>query len=90
MWLYDEKVNLHQYEKLSVHGKVERYAKEYGDTAVLAKLSEGDMVATETKYHVKCLVGFYNKHQALTNASSRTLYCEDNIKGNLSNFMSKM
>ncbi len=31
------------------------------DTELLAKLSAGDMVALEAKYHTKCLVGLYNR-----------------------------
>ena len=31
------------------------------DTELLAKLSVGDMVALEAKYHTKCLVGLYNR-----------------------------
>ena len=85
---HDKSDNLHQCETLAVHRRVERYAEELEDTAVLAKLSEGDMIATEAKYHVKCLVGFYNKHRALSNAPSNTVHSEDDImKGNFSNFM---
>ena len=67
------------------HRRIEHYAKELEDTAALAKLKEGDMVAIEAKYHIKCLVGFYNKHRALSNVSSPAFHCEDNItEGNLS------
>ena len=31
------------------------------DSKLLAKLSEGDMTATETKYHKNCLTNMYNK-----------------------------
>ena len=31
------------------------------DTELLAKLSVGDMVSLEAKYHTKCLVGLYNR-----------------------------
>ena len=62
----DNRVNLHQCLTLDVHHRVKRFAKNLGDTKLLAKISEGDMVAIETKYHLKCLVGFYNKHRAHT------------------------
>eukprot|EP00794_Sanderia_malayensis_P004251 gene4251-4816_t len=60
----DDKANLHQCETLTVHQRVKRCAEDLGDTHILAKLSEGDMVAIEAKYHVKCLVRFYNNHRA--------------------------
>ncbi len=31
------------------------------DTELLAKLSPGDMVALDAKYHTRCLVGLYNR-----------------------------
>ena len=33
------------------------------DTKLLKKVPEGDMVATETKYHRPCLVKLYSKHR---------------------------
>ena len=39
---------------MDVHHRVKRFAKNLGDTKYLAKISEGDMVAIEAKYHVKC------------------------------------
>ena len=37
-----------------------RCATELGDTELLAKLSAGDMVAIEAKYHRNCLRALYN------------------------------
>ncbi|MGH0155331.1 UNVERIFIED_CONTAM: hypothetical protein FKN15_029329 [Acipenser sinensis] len=34
---------------------------EIQDTALLAKLAPGDMIALEAKYHLKCLVKLYNR-----------------------------
>ena len=31
-----------------------------GDTNLLAKLSAGDLVAIEMKYHLKCLISLYS------------------------------
>ena len=39
-----------------VNMRVQKIAHEMLDTKFLKKLSEGDMVATETKYHRPCLV----------------------------------
>ena len=35
------------------------------DKSLLAKLSAGDMVAQEAKYHPKCLAGLYNRVRGL-------------------------
>ena len=41
--------------------RVRDCAKTLQDTALLAKLSAGDLVAQEAKYHSKCLVSVYNR-----------------------------
>ena len=41
---------------------VRKISQELADTKLLAKLSEDDMVATETKYHWPCLAQFYNRY----------------------------
>ena len=46
---------------LVVSHRVRDIARETEDTKILAKLSEGDMVAIESLYHCKCLVAYYNK-----------------------------
>ena len=51
---------LHSCQTLYLDMRVRKIAHELADTKLLAKLSEGDMVATEAKYHLKCLVLFYN------------------------------
>ena len=39
-------------------------ATETGNEKIMAKLSEGDMVATEAVYHQKCLVSLYNEQRS--------------------------
>ena len=41
--------------------RVRSCAVQLEDTELLAKLSTGDMVTLEAKYHSKCLVGLYNR-----------------------------
>ncbi len=41
--------------------KVRKCALELNDTALLAKLSAGDMIAIEAKYRRKCLIALYNR-----------------------------
>ena len=46
-------------------------AIELADNKLLAKLNEGDMVATEAVYHLKCLYGLYNKYWSFCKTSFR-------------------
>lgn len=56
----DDTTKLHQCQTLGLSNKIE---EELSDPNVLAKLSKGDLVATESKYHLKCLTIFYNKYR---------------------------
>ena len=49
-----------------VHQKVKQIAEETHDTNILAKLSEGDMIVIEAKYHYKCLISHYSKASSIT------------------------
>ena len=55
---------LHQASTSDIDARVRRCAIELEDTALLAKLSPGDMVALEAKYHRNCLVKLYNRARA--------------------------
>lgn len=52
---------LHHAATMEIDKNVRRCATELGDTELLAKLSAGDMVAIEAKYHRNCLRALYNK-----------------------------
>ena len=54
---------LHECMSLSISHRVKAMASDLGDTWLLGKLSEGDMVATEAKYHSKCLLDLFNQHR---------------------------
>ena len=45
----------------SMDDRVRKCAVRLGDKQLLAKLSAGDLVTQEAKYHAKCLVSLYNK-----------------------------
>jgi hypothetical protein len=47
-----------------VDARVREYATALQDQKLLAKLSEGDLVAIEAKYHPACLVLLYNRARA--------------------------
>ena len=55
----EERINI--YETFAINRKVRKIALELEDTAIMTKLSEGDIIATEAIYHAKCLVNYYNR-----------------------------
>ena len=68
--LNDDKKELHECRTLEIHKRVKKFATELCDSKLLAKLSEGDMVAIEAKYHRNCLIKFYNRHRDQKRSSS--------------------
>ena len=42
-----------------------------GDTKVLAKLSEGDMMAREACYHKSCMDSFENRYRSFVNKEAK-------------------
>ena len=55
---------------LEVDKKVREAAAELLDEKLITKLSEGDLVATESKYRKTCLVEFYNKIRPFASKAS--------------------
>ena len=53
--------SLHNASTYDVDTNVRRAALDAGDTALLAKLAAGDMIAIEAKYHQNCLCSLYNR-----------------------------
>ena len=66
----DTTINMHQCQTSRLSNKVKHIATEIGNTKLLAKLSEGDMVATEAKYHSKCLLELYNQYSDVNRVQS--------------------
>ncbi|VDI22412.1 Hypothetical predicted protein [Mytilus galloprovincialis] len=50
-----------------IDNRVRECAQKLQDTALLAKLSAGDLVAQEAKYHAKCLIYLYRKASRVAN-----------------------
>ena len=46
---------LHRCEKFDVNKMLRKISHELGNTAIMEKLGEGDMIAREAMYHAKCL-----------------------------------
>lgn len=57
----DSQLNLHAASTLEVDQKVRECAFLLNDSKLIAKLSAGDLIAIEVRYHAKCLVGLYNR-----------------------------
>ena len=57
----DSDMKLHMCQTFQVQRKIEAIAQGIRDTKVLAKLSAGDMIAIEAKYHCQCLAAYYNR-----------------------------
>lgn len=61
-----EKTNeqeLHECQSIQASNRVQRMAETVGDLKILGKLSEGDMIATEAKYHSRCYLDLFNRHR---------------------------
>lgn len=53
--------SLHQASTLGLYARVRQCALQLQDQSLLAKLSAGDLIALEAKYHIQCLVSLYNR-----------------------------
>ena len=59
---------LHNCTTMKLDQDIRRMATELQDSLLLARISSGDLVATETKYHFNCLSAFKNKYQSTQRA----------------------
>ena len=53
---------LHECQTLCLDAFVRKIALEMQNSKLISKLSEGDMVATEAKYHRQCFLKLYNNY----------------------------
>ena len=67
---------LHEAMTRVIGERVKRCATKILDKQLLAKVSSGDLVASEAKYHAKCLVALYNAA-----AGAKTSEQNDNCEG---------
>ena len=54
--------NLHEFRSLVVEQKAQESTKKLEDSLLLAKISGGDLLAIEAKYHIDSLTKFRNKY----------------------------
>ena len=61
----DEKVGvLHSFSTIEADRNLRRIVTDLQDFELLAKISGGDLIAIEAKYHMKCLTNLRNKHRS--------------------------
>ena len=63
---------LHGVATYQVDTRVRKCAAQVGDNELLARLSMGDMVALEAKYHSKCLLALYYRAKTTLDAEPNT------------------
>jgi hypothetical protein len=68
----DSPDNLHCASTLEVDRRVRDCARLLNDSSLIAKLSTGDLIAIEAKYHANCLVSLYNKTRPIRKESSKS------------------
>ena len=55
---------------MSLDRELRKMAIEMQDAVMLSKISGGDLVAIEAKYHLNCLVSYRNKYRSMQRATS--------------------
>ena len=60
---------VHEFKTFDVDANIRKMATELQDTALLAKLDGGDLIALEAKYHLACLTKIRNRHRFLLRAN---------------------
>ena len=68
---------LHGVATYQVDTRVRKCAAQVGDNELLARLSMGDMVALEAKYHSKCLLALYYRAKTTVEAEPETDWCQE-------------
>lgn len=67
----EEGDSLRQAMTMKLNKKINDCAKTLNDGKLLAKLSAGDVIAQELKYHPACLVALYNRERAFLNVQKQ-------------------
>jgi hypothetical protein len=75
----DESGELHEAQSFDISHKIHAYATQLQDEKLLAKLSSGDLIAQEAKYHRRCLVLFYNKARSASVTESINMEQNDRV-----------
>ena len=73
--------NLHEVKAHELDQKIRDLAQRLNGGKLLAKLSCGDVIAIEAKYHLHCLTTFYNLKRILDSDSVTKTSQESIIEG---------
>ena len=70
---------LHCFSVMETDKSIRRMALELKDFELLGRMSEGDLIAIEAKYHLKCLISVKNRHRSLCAQKAQDLSdtCDD-------------
>ena len=77
----DSADNLNECRTLYLDMRVRKIAHDSNNSQLIAKLSEGEMVATEAKYHHACLTKLYNQYRSINRNRSKEMNELELIKG---------
>ena len=72
---------LHVIQTFKVDQNIRKAANILMDERLIAKLSEGDLVATEAVYHRSCLVNLYNKVRVVSTIKTEDQKKSERLKG---------
>lgn len=82
----DEYEDLHLCQTFNLNDRVWIMAKDLNDHELLAKLSTGDMMSADAKYHLKCLNDISNRYRA-SQSKKKKIEEQNCIEGNCVNFL---
>ena len=66
----DEDEKLHRVETFSCNDRIKSMAQELEDHKLLGKLSQGDLIAIEGRYHKSCMTDLTNRHRSCFSAKN--------------------
>lgn len=64
--------NLHRFSYLETDRRIREMALELQDYELLGRMSGGDLIATEAKYHLDCITTFRNRYRSLVTKKTET------------------
>ena len=76
----DESGVLHEFRTLDADYRIRSMATDLQDTALLAKLEGGDLIALDAKYHLACLTQLRNRYRSLLRQSQQDPYYRNEEK----------
>lgn len=69
---------LHEVQMFKQDTKIRNMATELNDTEILSRISCGDMIASEAKYHLSCLTKLRNRYRTFIRKQNKTEENTDN------------